>query len=129
MDYLVLMDGRKVDIALLDFNSDSHRFFLQGEDVTNLVKRTDKKRFPGFDEAVENLRIYREQHPGKPETGSTSILGNFVHQMVTDPLDAPVEALQRGVGNALETTTGKVVIAVVALGVILVIMSLLPRRP
>jgi len=129
MDYLVLMDGRRVNIEDLDFDVDTHRFFWNGQDVTNLVKRTDKKRFPGFDESIENLRIYKEQHPGVPETGSTSILGNFVHQIVTDPLDAPLEALQRGVGNALETTTGKVVIALVFVGVIAILMAAMPRRP
>lgn len=128
MDYIVLMDGRRVDLSALDFNSDTLVFMLGDEDVTNLVKRSDKRRFPGFDDTAENLRIYRASHPGVPETGSTSILSNFTSQILTDPLDAPVQMFGDAAKKALESTGGKVVILVVAIGIGMLILSYVPRR-
>lgn len=60
-----------------------------------------------------------------PNTGSTSLVGNFINQITHDPLQAPIAAAlgQGSGGPGLGTgTTGKVVKGVTTIGIILLVL-------
>lgn len=99
---IALMDNRKIDLALLQFNPDTYHFTIGNEDITNLIRRADKVRIiPNFDVDRENLRVFNEgTGAGSPPIGSTSTLTNFLQQITTDPLAAPIETAGRMIEGA-----------------------------
>lgn len=88
----------------LDFDADSYHFIYGNyqQDVTNDITRADKMLLvPDLDIDKENRRLSLEKRDGSGGTGiaekldesTTSIL---VDQLITDPLGAPIEALNNG---------------------------------
>ena len=124
----VLLNGSVIDTDAVEFNRETYHFYLGGVDITNQLKREDKREgFVDFDDSKDNLRVYNELHPGQAPTGPTTIWGNFVEQVTTDPLAAPVEMLERGVDSALNTTTVKVGLVLLSIGVLAIIYANRPR--
>lgn len=118
---ITLLDGRRVDPALIRFDPGSYHFFLNAEDVTNLVTRADKQTlFPAFDPVTDNNRLNSE---GKHATvaGSTSVWGNFGSQIINDPLTAPLDSLTSGVKQVF-SNTGFQVIAISGIVVVAIIL-------
>ena len=117
-----LTDGRQVDSTGIYFDANTYHFWLGSEDITNKVKRADKiSNWAKFDATVDNERLYAEKYVrenGKqpPPVGSTSTFKLFVNQITTDPLSAPLEALDKGFKQISGNSTFRV-IAVVAVGV------------
>ena len=123
-----LTDGRVVDMMDISYEPGSFSFTLVQpglvEDVTNRVSVTDKQRFSGFSLSGYNDYLYRQRysatHGGQsaPQVGSTSTLVNFADQLFHDPLSAPLESLDKGVGK-LAGSSGiqtLVILGVVAVG-------------
>lgn len=123
-----LIDGRTVAMGDIIFNAEIHHFYLGNEDITNLLKRADKRQFSGFDEVTDNDRIYVEkymrEHNGElpPEVGSSSVWWNFKELLITDPLGAPLEALDSGVKKLWASSGIKVIVAAVAVLVVVVLV-------
>lgn len=120
-----LLDGRMVDSGDLSINRTTYRVTNDdtAEDVTALVKQSDKvKVFWNFDRQRDNERASDDAAAARGEApvrvGSTSIFGNFVEQIVTDPLAAPLEAADRTIARTTKSIFGTwsgrlIVIAVV----------------
>lgn len=122
-----LLNGTTVDTDAINFDKSTYQFYLGSENLTDLIRRIDKRRFSGFDDTTENLRVYKLAHPDAMDTGPTTIWGNFWNQISTDPLEAPVELLERKVGGALDSTTGKIAIVLVVIGAIAVGYAVLKK--
>lgn len=120
---ITLLNGSTVDTDAIVFDKETYQFYLGSENLTNLIRIVDKRRFNGFDDTTEYQRIYNLSHPDAPQTGPQGIWANFWQQITTDPLDAPVELLQEKVGGALDSTTGKIALALVAIGVLAVLVA------
>jgi hypothetical protein len=120
-----LLDGRQVAKENIFFDDSNYSFKLggTGEDVTTLIRAIDKQTFDGFDQTKYNdivyVQHYQATHNGvmPANVGSTSTFGNFVHQLATDPLGAPLATLDSTVGELLGSSGFKTVLIVVAVGV------------
>ena len=133
MNEISLIDGRKVDMDAVTFGKDYH-FFLNAEDITNQIRRADKAKFPGFDIEVDNERIYVEKYVRQhgtlpPEVGSDSIWWNFKEQILTDPLDAPLEALDAGVNKLFASSGIKIIAGVLVAGAIFYLVVVYGKKP
>jgi hypothetical protein len=103
---VTFISGRQVEDYDLNFNKSNYHItlFSTGEDVTADVFRADKIRlFAGFDPAVDNDRLYREQEiaKGKPDPGPplpTSTADLFVGYMKQD-----LASVGTGVENTVQT--------------------------
>lgn len=106
-----LLSGTSVSSLEIDFNDSTYHFFVNGEDITNDITRADKKRLvPGFDDAKENRRLSSE-HPATGRTSgygtdplTESTLGIFAWQLASEPLVAPLAALDKGVSQVLASS-------------------------
>lgn len=126
---ITLLDGRSVAEDDFAFEERIYHFtlFSTGEDVTNLVRRSDKLALvPGFDVDKENWRLSVEKpatgggrpaNPSDLEPLPTSTAGIFADQILNDPIGATLETLDAGV-NKLVSSSGVRTIAVVAVLVI-----------
>jgi len=108
-----LLDGTQADTADITFNSADYSFTLNttGEDLTNLIRVPDKiANWPDFDVTTWNNmvynQIYAQSHGGQsaPAVGSTSTLINFADLITTDPLGAPLSALNTGIGQIFSSS-------------------------
>ncbi len=115
---ITLISGRVVDSDVVDFDPATHLFTLEGQDITDDIKRNDKRKFVGFSDEQENLRWFKKNNPNAPETGSTSTLGLFWDQITTDPLDAPLDAADAAVQDILGRTSTKIILGGIALVVV-----------
>lgn len=106
-----LLSGTSVSSLEIDFNDSTYHFSVNGEDITNDITRADKKRLvPGFDDTKENRRLSSEHpatgrmsgHGTDPLTEST--FGIFAGQIATDPLSAPLAALDKGVSQVFRSS-------------------------
>lgn len=123
-----LLDGRQADTEVIDFDSGSYHFALNGEDVTNQIKQADKRKFYGFDVARDDDRIYVEtymhNHGGKapPEVGSDSFITNLYNQLTTRPLQAPLDDLntfvKENVGDILASSGLQTIVLIGAAGLL-----------
>lgn len=125
---ITLISGRVVDTEVIEFDPATHLFTLNGQDITDDIKRNDKRKFVGFSDEAENLRWFKKNNPNAPDTSSTSTLGLFWDQITTDPLDAPLDALDAGVNKILGNTSVKIILGVVAVGVVAYIFYRVTRR-
>lgn len=125
---ITLISGRVVDSDVVEFDPATHTFTLNGADITDDIRRNDKRKFVGFSDEQENLRWFKKNNPNAPETGSTSTLGLFWDQITTDPLDAPLDALDAGVNKILGNTSVKIILGVVAVGVAAYVFYRVSRR-
>lgn len=124
---ITLISGRQVDSSNLFFNQDTYHITLSptGEDITNDMRRADKiSLFNGFDIEKDNTRLYNETRGGTGpvpplETNTAVILGQ---QLLTDPLAAPLDALNNTVNRVFDAPGIKkllVIAAVLVVGVII----------
>jgi hypothetical protein len=117
-----LLDKRRVDSSQLSIDWETYHVFLDNkEDVTRNVRQNDKVAiFPGFDRETDNLRAYNEKNGGTgPVEGlDESTVSIFVDQMLNDPLAAPLEALDNTTEKILTSKTGKVVVVIVGIGLL-----------
>lgn len=125
---ITLISGRVVDTDNIAFDVPTHLFTLDGQDITDDIKRNDKRKFVGFSDEQENLRWFKKNNPNAPETGSTSTLGLFWDQITTDPLDAPLDALDSGIQNILGRTSTKIILGTAAVVVAAYIFYRVTRR-
>lgn len=122
---ITLLDGSNVESDELVFNNQTYHFSLNGSDVTNLVKPSDKPKIvPGFDTYTENQRLYNERRGGNGpvEDLSTSTTGIFTEQILTDPFSAPLAALDKGVNQFLSSKGIQVVAGVAVVLLVLFIV-------
>lgn len=131
-----LLDGRSIESSNLRLNEDNYSVSIvsTGEDVTNNLRQNDKAQiFAGFDRAKDNLRSYVEQyrreHNGATPapTGDTSLWGNFWTQITTEPLRAPLDALNTATDSIFENNTVRVLTGVALIIAALYAASLLAR--
>lgn len=125
---MILLDGRTIQKSDVFFDAANYRFQLSpsGEDITTLLKQADKRLFNGFDVVKYNEIVYAQhyykQHGTWPNaTGSTSIFTNFVNQLATEPLAAPLAALDAGVKQLFDSAGFKTI----AIGATILIVALL----
>jgi hypothetical protein len=112
----ILIDGSTVNSADVQLANDNWHFsqISNGRDLTYLLYTRDKNTFPGFD-----IVTYNNSLSGRPDPGSTSILGTLGNQLLTDPLGAPLDALNSGV-KQIFASSGVQTILVAALVVVAV---------
>jgi hypothetical protein len=134
---ITLHDGRQVDTGDILFDPASLQsqtppvftFIPTGENLDNQIRGPDMLDFPGFDQtAWNNYRYtltYESQHSGQapPPIGSTSTLGNFVDQVTTNPLQAPIESLNAGV-KQIFSSSGVVTLGLIAAGLVIALLVL-----
>lgn len=110
------ISGREYDSEYLTLNPVSYHVTVNGgEDVTNDIRRADKiALFPGFDVETENRRLSNERAGGYGPVGelSESTGGALLEQLATDPLGAPLDALNKGI-NQIFTAPGVVKLAII----------------
>jgi hypothetical protein len=115
-----------INEAELTFNPDNYHFAFRGQDVTNLISRADKIRLvPDFDIDRENYRLSSELGAGGygQDALNESVGGIFVDQMLTDPLGAPLEALDAGVKKLLDSTGVRILLIGVTIVAMVVILN------
>lgn len=103
---ITLIDGRTADTDNITFNAGNlasggtpvFSFTDTGEDLDNLIYQRDMSQFSGWDATAWNY--WRAAHPviagttPQPITPlNSSVTGNLVNQLITDPLAAPADAL------------------------------------
>ena len=114
---IALLDGRRIDVGAISFNESSYQFFFRSENITNLIRRADKNNFfPEFDPNKDNARL----STGNPNSElSTSTLGFFTEQILTEPLNAPLDALDNGVKKIFDSPGIRTILiwAVVLIGI------------
>lgn len=120
-----LLDGRTIDAGDVRFDEGSYHFYYNGVDVTNLLTQNNKAaNFPRFDRARDNLRAYEESYTKRmgtppPPTGDTSLMSNFVKQITTDPVAAPLEAFDRAVENVKQSTGIQAIGTIAGIGLLI----------
>jgi hypothetical protein len=126
---ITLLDGRQIAIETIYFNPADYSFTSSaGENLTDLIRIADKDKFSGFDRS-KWFTIVSNRKNGLPDNataGSTSILGNFVEQITTDPLAAPLDALNTGI-NKLFTAPGFIKAGLIV-GAILVVYVIVKTK-
>ncbi len=126
---ITLTDGRQVDTAEIFFNPRDYSFTQGSRVITNDIRIADKKTFPEFDVETYNKilygRRYFQQHGSYPPDLPTNVLAIFTNQIVTAPLDAPLEALDAGVKRIFQSTGVKIAVAVAVIGLVIYFA---PRR-
>ena len=123
------ISGRTVDERDLAFNARTYHFSLisTGEDVTDDIYRRDKLALvPDFDERQENYRLSVEKPAsGGGRTATESDLRDldestgsiFADQVTSDPLAAPLEAVDKAVKQVLSSSGIKTILILAALGI------------
>jgi hypothetical protein len=107
---LTFTDGSTADVGDITFDQSSYHFTYYNKDVTNLLTQAQKAAgWKSFDRAKDNLRAYNEAKLAQtgsvpPPTGSSSTIRLFAEQLFTDPLGAPLESLDRKVGQIAKST-------------------------
>lgn len=99
-----LISGRTADSDRITFNDQTLRFTLApgAQDITDDIRRADKVAIWNIDVDRENQRIFAESYardhdghlPTPLDTSTTSI---FLGHILTDPLAAPLDVLNRGI--------------------------------
>lgn len=108
---IYFLDGTEVSSSDLTLDWSSYRVWLGTENVTNEIRQSDKvKIWPGFSREKDNLRAHAEQQARRGEpvtpTGSTSTWDIFWNQIITDPLEAPLDyADDKITGRLFASTT------------------------
>jgi hypothetical protein len=103
-----MLDGREIDESELVFDPSTYKVTsaVNGENLTNNIRQSDKARvIPDFDKATDNERAYaekwfREHGTQPPPPGSTSTMKIFLQQILTEPLQAPLESLNSQIEQA-----------------------------
>jgi hypothetical protein len=103
-----MLDGREIDESELVFDPSTYKVTsaVNGENLTNNIRQSDKARvIPDFDKATDNERAYAEKwfrgHGTQPPPpGSTSTMKIFLQQILTEPLQAPLESLNSQIEQA-----------------------------
>jgi hypothetical protein len=115
---ITLLNGTVVDTADIVFNTSDYSFTLSNaggtQDVTLQITEADKEaNWPNWDLTTWNNiyytnYLYPQTHGGAaaPAVGSTSTLTNFMTQIETDPLAAPLQSADTLVGNTVKTLIG-----------------------
>lgn len=114
---ITLLDGSKIESGDLSLDRGTYQVWAFGvEEVTDLMRQADKLRvFPGFDREKDNARASDDARRAAGQApiryGSTSLIGNFTTQILTKPLDAPLEALDNTTKKIFKSTGVRVLIA------------------
>src|SRR5687767_8847895 len=123
---VTLLDGRTVDSRDLSLNRVTyHVTYLGTEDVTRLMRQNDKAAvFSSFDRSRDNIRASDEDRQAQGlapiRHGSTSLLGNFTTQILTDPLAAPLQfADEKITGRLFASSTVRTIVALALLGAVI----------
>lgn len=128
---ITLLDDREIPQAGITLDTTNQRFYVNatGEDITRLIPIGSKRLFAGFDATLYNELLYQEMHPDAPQVGSTSVTGNFLHQIFTDPLAAPADEAAKLTESIHQTIKSPVTWAIAAAAIVVLIIVLIPRRP
>lgn len=129
---ITLLDGTSVPVASIVFDPTTYHFFLNSQDVTDLISRADKiANWSGFDPTVDNTRLANLQTSGNdvPEENlPTNVTGILVNQLLTDPLAAPANAISSGIASIKSSFQSPVTWLVVG-GIAVVLLVLYgPKR-
>ncbi len=124
---ITLLDGRTEDTNNILFDVNTYHFHdgATGEDLTAQIKFQDKLTFTGFDgptwlTMVSDINRFGSVQP----TLDTGLWSNFFHQLSTDALGAPLDALNKGVNRVFSApATLKIGLAVLVIVVIYVVVK------
>jgi len=131
---ITLLDGRVIDADAIVFDPSDYSFsvwYADGngkENITTLIRRADKFRFAGFDGDFYNnllyVQAYQRRHNGAlpPELDLDSTWTNFVQQILTDPLAAPLETLDNFV-DQIFSSKGVLIIVGVSAGLLILYIA------
>lgn len=108
---IYLIDGSMIDDSQVKFDPATYQFYDPdtGQDLTDLVYRADKLKYPGFDQTIENKRVYDKKYKaehggqGPPPVGSTSTLVQFADLTRTDIINTGKYATEQVVKPLAET--------------------------
>lgn len=129
---ITLLDGRIVDTANIFFDDSDYSFKLGGtaENITTLIRASDKQTFPGFDQTKYNDIVYVQHYfqlhgTYPPDIGSTSVWANFVQQIATNPLQAPLDSLNAGISQITGADAFKKILiaGLIGFGLLLLVKS------
>lgn len=128
---ITLLTGDIIDPGQVHFDDSTYHFFLNSQDITGSIKRADKLAYwPTFDPTVDNARIYNESRGG---TGPIAPLDEstfdiFTQQIETDPLGAPLDALDTGVKKVLASSGVQTIGLVLGGGLVLILAVLILKK-
>lgn len=119
------ISGGTLETSEITFNPETYHFAdKDGNDVTDDIRRVDKLFIvPTFDVEKDNARLYNKKAHGQDvplaplDDSTTSILA---HQLATDPLGAPLDALDAGVAKI----TASKGIQVILVGAVILLVAL-----
>lgn len=106
---ITLIDGRTFSTSDIVYNplGPSWQIAATGEDITWNITHADKVNVYGLSDAYVNELAYERANPHAPpppSAQSQSIASVFTHQILTDPLGAPIDTL----GNIAHNTTSDI---------------------
>jgi len=114
------IDGTVYQAGEITYDPANYTFTgADGEDLTNNIHLADMYQFAGFDGQSFISNRSSIIRSGKTFDGplSTNTTGNFLKQIVTDPLDAPIQALP-SIGKGLSDFAGTLNSDIMILGVV-----------
>lgn len=103
---ITLLNGLEADTEDIRFNPSNYHFYwgdFVSMDITDVVSRADKRSFAGFDDTQENLRLSNIRTGANAGLEDESTLSIFGEQIVSDPLAAPLSALDTAAGKLLSS--------------------------
>lgn len=118
------ISGKNYLVERIEFDDDTYHFFsgdaLSGQDITDDIYRADKLLLvPDFNVTTENYRISSERgayKPGGTQPLDDSTASNFVTQITTDPLAAPLETLNNTFDKLVAAPGARKLVLVAFLG-------------
>jgi hypothetical protein len=115
-----LLDGTTVAVSSISLSN--NRFYVGGEDITPKLRLNDMRTFSGFDEKkhlarLSDDRIIRQGGTPKPvdTRGTWELFGN---QLLNEPLDAPLEALDSAVKKVVDSSGIKSIVVLAVAGLV-----------
>lgn len=95
-----LIDGTLAPLSRIEFDRGTNRFYYNGSDITTNMYLRDMQVFSGFDlqrhnQWLSDQKQIRDGNTPQPNNQSTSTIGIFTEQILTDPFAAPLEAADR----------------------------------
>lgn len=123
-----LIDGTVVNSSDVVFTPPYEFALTDGTDITENMFTKDKLLYDNFDLTAYNNYLYTQKyestHGGSqpPALGSTSTLSNFVTDVTTDPLAAPLNALDSGVKQVIGSTGIQTIVIIAVAGIAAVIL-------
>jgi hypothetical protein len=128
---ITLSDGTIVPVDSINFDSDTYHFYLNSQDITNLISRADKiANWTAFDPSVDNTRLSNERTGGTGPVDNlpTNTTGIFIDQILTDPLAAPADAISGAIDSVKKSFQSPVTWLVVGGIAVVLLVLYVPRN-